>query len=121
MAELRPFFILPLACVERMREAPRVNGALISVKVVRDVGGAQRLLTIANARVCQPATAGIWEGAFERTRERWVDGGGFPDEKDPAVMLPAVVCVWMRDGGMDFFDGRKVGGRRRSMGRLATG
>ena len=111
MAELRPLFVLPLARVEGMREAARVDSALISVKVVRDIGRAQRLLTIADARVCKPATAGIWEGGFERTREWWVDGGGFPDEKDPAIMLPAVVCVWVRNGGMDFFRSRRVGGR----------
>jgi hypothetical protein len=106
MAELRPLFVLPLASVKRMGEAPRIDSALMSVKVVRDVGGAQRLLTIADARVRQPATARIWEGAFERTRERRVDGGGFPDKKDPTVVLPAVVRVWMRDGGTDFFGGR---------------
>jgi hypothetical protein len=39
MAELRPFFILPLARVERMCEAACIDGALISMEVVCNVGG----------------------------------------------------------------------------------
>jgi hypothetical protein len=51
MTELGPLFILPLACVERMGETTGVNGALISMEVVRDVGGTQGLFTIADARI----------------------------------------------------------------------
>jgi hypothetical protein len=51
MAELRPLFIFPLARVERVREAARVDSALIGVKVVRDVGRAERLLTITDTGV----------------------------------------------------------------------
>jgi len=116
MAELGPLFGFPLTRVERMREAARVDSALIGVKVVGDIVGSQRLLAIADTRVCQPTTAGIWEDAFERTRERRVDCGGFPDEKNPAVMLPAVVCIWMRDGDTDFFGSWGV----RTMRWLAT-
>lgn len=111
MAKLTPFFILPLARVERMRETACVDGAVISVEVVCDVGGSQRLLAIANARVRQPATPGVWEGTLEGARQRWVDGGRFPDEKNPAIVLPAVVCVWVRDGGADLFGRGIVEGR----------
>jgi hypothetical protein len=109
MAELGPLFVLPLARIERIRKAPRVDNALISMKVVRDVGGTQMLLTIADARVRRSATAGIRKGAFERTGKWRIDRGGFPDEKNPAIMLPAVVCIWMRNGGTDLVGGRKVG------------
>lgn len=79
MAELGPLFILPLTGIKRMREEARVDGALISVEMVCDVGRAQGLLAIPDARVCQLAMARIWEGAPERTRQGRVDGGRFPD------------------------------------------
>jgi hypothetical protein len=65
MAELTPFFSLPLTRIERRGEASSVDGTLIRVEVVGDVGGAQRLLTITDARVGQPATARIGECAIE--------------------------------------------------------
>ena len=51
MAELGPFFVLLLTSIERVREAARVDGVLVSVEMVRDVSRAHRLLAVADARV----------------------------------------------------------------------
>jgi len=119
MAILGSLFVLPLARVERRREAVCVEGALISVEVMCDVVGTQRLLTIADARVRQLATDGIGGCALERTRQRGVDGGRFTDKKDPAIMLPAVVCAWVRDSSADFCCSGIVEGRGGSLQGLA--
>ena len=111
MAMLGPLFVLPLARVERRREATCVEGALISVEVMCDIVGTQRLLAIADARISRLATDGIGECALERTRQRGVDGGRFTDEKNPAIMLSAVVCAWMRDSSADFCSSGIVEGR----------
>ena len=120
MAMLGPLFVLPLARVERRREAACVEGALISVEVMCDIVGTQRLLTIADARIRQPAMDGIGECALERTRQRGVGGGRFTDEKNPAIMLSAVVCAWVRNSSADFCSSGIVEGRGGSLQWLVT-
>jgi hypothetical protein len=120
VAELRPLFVLPLARIERVREAARVDGALVNVEVVCNVRGPKRLFGIADTRVCRLATTVVWESTLEGTREGWVDGGRFPDEKNPAIMFPAVVCVRMRDGSTNFLCGGEKGPKGRSRRMLAT-
>ena len=120
MTILGPLFVLPLARVERRREAACVEGALIGVEVMRDVVGTQRLLTIADARVRQLATDGVGECALERTGQRGVDGGPFTDKKNPAIMLSAVVCAWVRDSSADFCCSGIVEGRGGSLQWLAA-
>lgn len=39
-----------------------------------------------------------------------IDGGRLPEEKNPTVMFPAIVCIRTRDGSTDFLRG---GGRSR--------